>query len=584
MGTEKESPQDLPRPAKAPGGSSAKKTTPKQGKKTSGTPNKNISRDPDSRKTGTKQSGSSGKPQGKKKPAAQGTRQGGGSGKPQSKTAVAKPNKKRPEIKKAQRKKVNRYVRIIGRIAFMIQALISLIMVISIARTKMLPWKYVLLIMAGLGVLLLITLIMNLRRNRRVRLVGTGISVVVIALTFVFTTYFNRTMGVIAGNSKALKTDNMIVVVRADDPAQVLVDAKDYTYAVHLPAGASGGSSAMIVDIEDALSSKIKVEEYSSDIEAAKALMEGKVNAAIYNKAYTEVIAEALDNDDYENQVRVLHQYGIETDIEKETVDVGKPFNVLISGIDVYGDISQTSRSDVNIIVTVNPKTKKVLLTSTPRDYYVKIPEISGDSRDKLTHAGIYGVDASMRTLEELYGIDITYFVRVNFDTLIKLVDAMDGLDVYVEYPFDAYTDEYHFDKGWHDMFGDQVLAFCRERYSFADGDNQRGRNQEQVLKALIEKLLSPAILPHYADILDSLDGFFQLNMSQEKIAELVNMQLTDNAHWEILKQAAEQGDSALESTYSGGSTPLYVMWPDYASVYVNAARIETILKEGYTD
>ena len=314
----------------------------------------------------------------------------------------------------------------------------------------------------------------------------------------------------------------------------------------------------------------------------AKALLEGKVDAAIYNKAYTSVIAESIENEEYESLVRVLHQYGIETDIEKETVDVGEPFNVLISGIDVYGDISQTSRSDVNIIVTVNPKTKKILLTSTPRDYYVPIPGVSDGVRDKLTHAGIYGVDASMRTLEELYGVDITYFVRVNFDTLIKLVDAMDGLDVYVEYPFDCYTDEYHFDKGWHDMFGDQVLAFCRERYSFADGDNQRGRNQEQVLKALLEKMMSPAILPHYADILDSLDGFFQLNMPQEKIAELVNMQLTDNAHWEILKQTAEQGDSALETTYSAGSTPLYVMWPDDASVKVNAARIEMILNEGY--
>ena len=489
------------------------------------------------------------------------------------------PNKKRPDPRRAQRKKINRYIRITGRVAFMIQALLSLIMVITIGRTKMLPWKYILMITVGLVILSAITLAMNLRRDRKVRLVGTGISSVVIIVVLVFTSYFNRTLGLISGNSKALKTDNMIVVVRADDPAQTLQDAKDYKYAVHT-SQSMGGSNAMITDIEEALSSKIKVEEYSSDIEAAKALMEGKADAAIYNKAYTSVIAETLEDDDYENQVRVLHQYGIETNIAKETVDAGKPFNVLISGIDVYGDISQTSRSDVNIIVTVNPKTKKILLTSTPRDYYVPIPEVSDGVRDKLTHAGIYGVDATMRTLEDLYGIDITYFVRVNFDTLIKLVDAMDGLDVYVEYPFDAYTDEYHFDKGWHDMFGDQVLAFCRERYSFADGDNQRGRNQEQVLKALLEKMMSPAILPHYAEILDSLDGFFQLNMPQEKISELVNMQLTDNAKWEILKQTADQGEGGLEPTYSGGSTPLYVMWPDYASVYVNSARIETILNE----
>ena len=500
------------------------------------------------------------------------------------------PQKKRPprkksaaSVKKAQRRKINKYVRIGGRIAFIIQALLSLIMVITVGRTGMLPWKYIVLIFLALTVLAGLTFAMNLKRNRKVRMAGIGISSVVIIFVLVFTTYFNKTIGLISGGEKALKTDNMVVVVRAEDPAKDLKDAKDYKYGVHLTSTDTDGSNAMISDIEGALSSKIKVEEYSSDIEAAKALLEGKVDAAIYNKAYTSVIAESLESDDYEDQVRVLYQYGIQTSIEKESVDVGEPFNVLISGIDVYGDISQTSRSDVNIIVTVNPKTKKVLLTSTPRDYYVPIPEVSDGVRDKLTHAGIYGVDASMRTLEELYDIDITYFVRVNFDTLIKLVDAMDGLDVYVEYPFDCYTDEYHFDKGWHDMFGDQVLAFCRERYSFADGDNQRGRNQEQVLKALIEKLISPAILPHYAEILDSLEGFFQLNIPQEKIAELVNMQLSDNASWEIMKQSAEQGESALETTYSAGSTPLYVMWPDDASVKVNTARIEMIMSEGYT-
>ena len=471
------------------------------------------------------------------------------------------PQKKKPprkagasSSKRAQRKKINKYVRISGRVLFILQVIISLIMIFTVGRTGMLPWKYMVLIFAVLALLAAVTFMLNLKRNRKVRLVGIGISTVVIIFVLVFTRYFNRTMGLISSGDNAQKTDNMVVVVRANDPAEVLMDAKEYKFAVH--GASSGASGEMISDIESAISNKIKVEEYSSDVEAARALLEGKADAAIYNKAYTSIIAESLDDDEYEERVRVLYQYGIQTSIEKETVKVGEPFNVLISGIDVYGDISQTSRSDVNIIVTVNPKTKKVLLTSTPRDYFVPIPEVSDGVRDKLTHAGIYGVDASMRTLEELYGIDITYFVRVNFDTLIKLVDAMDGLDVYVEYPFDAYTDEYHFDKGWHDMFGDQVLAF--------------------------EKLISPAILPHYAEILDSLDGFFQMNIPQEKIAELVNMQLTDNAHWDIMKQSAEQGESALETTYSAGSTPLYIMWPDDASVKVNTARIEMIMSEGY--
>ena len=492
------------------------------------------------------------------------------------------PRKKRADQKRAQRKKINRYVRITGRVAFILQVVVSLIMLFTIARSGMLPWKYIVMIFLVLTALSAVTLAMNLKRNRKIRIAGAAISGVIIIAVLVFNYNFNRTMNLFKGGEKALKTDNMIVVVRADDPAASLSDAKDYTFAVHRTSAENDGGTAMIDQVENMLSSKIKVKDYSSDIEAAKAMMDGEVNGAIYNKAYTAVIAETLENDDYENQIKVLHEYAIQTSIQEESVKGGEPFNIMISGIDVYGDISQTSRSDVNIIVTVNPKTKRILLTSTPRDYYVPIPEVSDGQRDKLTHAGIYGVDASMRTLEELYGVDITYFVRVNFDTLIKLVDAMDGLDVYVEYPFDCYTDEYHFDKGWHDMFGDQVLAFCRERYSFADGDNQRGRNQEQVLKALIEKMMSPSILPHYAEILDSLEGFFQLNMPQEKIAELVKMQLSDNAHWEIMKQTAAAGEGGLEPTYSAGSTPLYVMWPDTDSVKVCASRIEMILHEGY--
>ena len=301
--------------------------------------------------------------------------------------------------RKAQQRKINRYIRITGRVAFIIQALLSLILVITIARSRMLPLKYMFLVFLVFAFLSAVTLLMNLRRNRKIRIDGTGISAVMIVLVLVLTTYFNKTMGLLSVGSKALKTDNMVVVVRADDPAQDLGDAREYNYAVHRSASETGGSNAMITDIEEVLSSKINVKEYSSEIEAAKALLDGEVDAAIYNKAYTSVIAESLENDEYEDPVRVLYQYGIETSIDKGDVKVGEPFNILISGIDVYGDISQTSRSDVNIIVTVNPKTKKILLTSTPRDYYVPIPGVSDRVRDKLTHAGIYGVDASMRTL-----------------------------------------------------------------------------------------------------------------------------------------------------------------------------------------
>ncbi len=505
----------------------------------------------------------------------------GSSGSTSSKISADTPKKtqkKRPAGKRARNKQINRYIRIAGRAAFLLQMLVSLFVIIRVAVTGLLPGKYLVLttlLIVALGVL---TYLMNLRRNRVIRCIGLAISVIVIIGLLMFNNYLSKTLNLLSAGENSYKTDDMVVAVRADDPAESIKDAADYTFGAHLVKGETGGSTAMVEDIQSRLEKNIDVKEYASASQAAEALLEGKVDAAIYNQAYTSVLSDLFE--DYEDKVKIIDHYGIQTEYEKESVDAGEPFNVLISGIDVYGDISQTSRSDVNIIVTVNPKTKKILLTSTPRDYYVTIPGVSGDQRDKLTHAGIYGVDASMRTLENLYGIDITYFVRVNFDTLIKLVDAVGGLDIYVEYPFETYTDDYYFEQGWHDMYGDQVLAFCRERYSFADGDNQRGRNQEMVLKLLLDKLMSPAVLANLDEVFDALDGCFQTNMPEKKITELVNMQLSDNASWDVLRQTASQGESELAPTYSGGSTPLYIMWPDTASVFINTTRIDMILEE----
>ena len=499
-----------------------------------------------------------------------------------SQSKISTDQRKAPQKKRSsdrvRRKKINRYVRIAGRIAFILQALLSLFLLIRIGGAGLLPWKYMALIAIVLLILCAVTFLMNLRRDRVIRSIGLAISVIVMIVILMLNSYFGKAMGLMSAGNSTYKTDDMVVAVKADDPAQDITDAAKYVYGVHKPHGVSGGSTAMIEDIENRLGTNITVKEYDNDAQVAEALLNGEIDAAIYNQAYTSVLDDMFEG--YGDKVKVIDHYGIQTDIEKESVDAGAPFNVLISGIDMYGDISQTSRSDVNIIATINPQTKTILLTSTPRDYYVTIPDVSGDQRDKLTHAGIYGVDASMRTLENLYDIDITYFVRVNFDTLIKLVDALDGLEIYVEYPFQCYTDEYYFEKGWHDMFGDQVLAFVRERYSFADGDNQRGRNQEMVIKLLIDKLMSPAVLTNLDGVLDSLDGCYQMNIPEKKIAELVKMQLSDNASWTVLKQTASQGASELAPTYSGGSTPLYIMWPDDASVKTNSTRIDMILED----
>ena len=197
------------------------------------------------------------------------------------------------------------------------------------------------------------------------------------------------------------------------------------------------------------------------------------------------------------------------------------PFSVYISGIDVYGEIEQTSRSDVNIIATVNPKTHQILLVTTPRDYYVPIPGISRGQEDKLTHAGNYGVDVSMATLEELYQVKIPFFARINFTSLIDIVDHLGGVDVYSEYEFRTSRNSEHVmdvQKGLNHFNGEEALAFSRERENVPGGDNQRGKNQQAVITAMIKKMISPQMLMKANSIIDDVSGNVETNMSQEQM------------------------------------------------------------------
>ena len=368
------------------------------------------------------------------------------------------------------------------------------------------------------------------------------------------------------------KTDNMIVVVKKDNPASNLMDASMYRFGTQTAVDQEN-TQTMLDNINKALGREVKVEQYGTVQELANALLEGRVDAAVYNQALDGLITDSIE--DYSDKVRVLYHYGIETELEQEAADVEEPFNVYISGIDVDGPIATNSRSDVNIIMTVNPNTKKILLTTTPRDYYVQIPDISGEQRDKLTHAGIYGVDASMRTLEQLYGIDISYYARVNFSSLVKIVDTLGGVDVDSDFEFTA--GGYQFKQGMNHLDGKQALAFSRERYSFEDGDNQRGKDQEKVLTAILNKAMSPAILSNASALIADVSDSVQTNMTQEEMAKFIKMQLNDGASWTIESQAAS-GNGDTQACYSSGDQPLYVMWPDEAVVQSISAKMNEIL------
>lgn len=288
-----------------------------------------------------------------------------------------------------------------------------------------------------------------------------------------------------------------------------------------------------------------------------------KVNAAL------DTIAVGEESGGYEEE------HGIDVTTE--------PFNVYISGIDVYGDIDQESRSDVNLIATVNPNTHKILLTTTPRDYYVTIPGISGDQRDKLTHAGIYGIDKSIATLENLYNTTIPFYVRVNFTSVEEIVDVLGGVEVESELAFTTGKESgaiVEVKEGTNYFNGEEALAFVRERKALPTGDNQRGKNQQALLTGLIQEVMSPKIILHANSIINSIAGNADTNMSEKQIKSLIRMQLNDMEGWEIESIAATGDDSGMQYCYSYSGGPLYVTIPDENSVADISQEIMETLSE----
>lgn len=464
----------------------------------------------------------------------------------------------------------------IGRLITLLELAVSFWFVFSAWNNGMVPGKYILIICVVALLVFAVTFGLQFVHNERANITGMIISVVFLFLfaigVFSFTKLGNMLKSI---GGATYKIDRMVVVVRKDDPAQSLTDAKDYLFGRQTSLDQEN-TDQMIDKVRDEVGQELSILTYDTMVEEAQALLNGEIEAAVYNEAFVGMIEEEIEG--YADQVRTLNHLEIKTKIESvEDQDITKPFSIFISGIDVSGPITTTSRSDVNIIATVNPETKQILLTSTPRDYYVPISGISGGQRDKLTHAGIYGVDRSIATLEELYDIDISYYGRVNFSSFLKIVDALGGVDVESDYAFTSKHGNFTFTKGMNHMNGEQALGFVRERYSFGDGDNQRGKNQQKVLTAIIQKALSPAILTGANGIINSVGDSVETNMTSEKIAEFINMQLADGGGWNIVSANAT-GTGDTQTCYSTGSSMLYVMRPNESSVAEIKKKMQQVL------
>ena len=258
-----------------------------------------------------------------------------------------------------------------------------------------------------------------------------------------------------------------------------------------------------------------------------------------------------------------------------------EPFVVYLSGVDTRGELTEKARSDVNILAVVNPKTKQVALINTPRDYYV---DLAGtNSKDKLTHAGLYGVETSMETLGNLYGVEVTDYIRINFAGFMSIVDALGGVDVYSDQAFTSvgspgYYDPTSFVEGWNHLDGKAALAFARERHAFASGDIQRGINQMKVIDAMLNKIKSPALLMNFSKLMDAASDCFVTSLSQDQISALVRMQLSDFAEWDIQSCTVTGSSGTSTKCYSAKGQKLYVMKPDESSVNKAKELIASVL------
>ena len=333
----------------------------------------------------------------------------------------------------------------------------------------------------------------------------------------------------------------------------------------------------LIADIKTSQSKELTVEQSTSYLAAYKSLVSGEAKAIVLNSVFENIIESEYP--DYASKIRKIYTKNITKEVAAPKVSKNKSFNVYVSGIDTYGPISSVSRSDVNILMTVNQDSKKILLTTTPRDSYVPIADGGNNQKDKLTHAGIYGVDSSIHTLENLYGVDINYYVRLNFTSFLKLIDLLGGVDVYNDQEFTSRHGKFHFPVGNVHLDSEQALGFVRERYSLADGDRDRGRNQQKVIVAIIQKLTSTEALKNYSDIIQGLQDSLQTNMPIETMIDLINTQVESGGSYKVNSQDLKGTGRMGLPSYAMPDSNLYMMEIDDSSLATAKSAIQDVME-----
>lgn len=457
-------------------------------------------------------------------------------------------------------------------------AILALVLLFTMFNYNFLSFRFLNIIIT-IGLLVVLAISIFLQKTKKSPLVTTVVLIIFSLVSLVGIFGFKQMIDITnrMNQTAAFSEVEMSIVVPKDS------DIKDVSQLTSVQAPTKvdkNNIDTLMSALKKDKKVDVKVDDVASYQEAYDNLKSGKAKAMVLSGSYASLL-ESVDSN-YASNLKTIYTYKIKKKNNNPAKQVdSKVFNIYISGIDTYGSISTVSRSDVNIIMTVNMNTHKILLTTTPRDAYVKIPDGGADQYDKLTHAGIYGVETSEKTLENLYGIKIDYYARINFTSFLKLIDQLGGVTVHNDQAFTSLHGKFDFPVGDIQMNSEQALGFVRERYSLDGGDNDRGKNQEKVISAIVNKLASLKSVSNFTSIVNNLQDSVQTNMSLDTINALANTQLDSGSKFTVTSQAVTgTGSTGQLTSYAMPNSSLYMMKLDDSSVESASQAIKNLMEE----
>lgn len=469
----------------------------------------------------------------------------------------------------------------IGLAALLLCAISAIAFAVILVSTMLLPGKYIAVVLVGLALVIALVTVLIWNPNKTGRCItGAVLSVLFSAVFIIGAVYINKGVDTAKEiTTPQEETANVGIYIRADDINDFSQVAATYRYGILAQQDRDNTDDA-IEQLNRQYNVTITPQEYDGLPQLIDAILGKDVDAIILNSAYLDLLPEMEGYETAADQLKevtitYVKRRVVEAQLDPDALnrlhgntdedtsdDVGEVFTVFISGIDSRSGLVAKSRSDVNILASVNTATHKVVLISTPRDYYVPL-SISNGAKDKLTHAGIYGIDVCMDTMAMLYDVDVDYYFRVNFSGFEDIIDALGGITVNSDYAFTVGS--YSYVQGENQMDGAKALAFVRERHSFAEGDRQRGKNQLALIRAVIQKAMSPEWLVNYNSVMNSLSGSFETSVPYDLISKIIRNQLSTGGSWSVSTYSVDgTGDSQVPYSMSQKA---YVMVPDQSTV-----------------